>query len=297
MNLGHGSLFAGHDPVNYADPFGLWGSCASIEDYGSSAVTGRDTVNEVLSNRDQLERDVNQHIERVQNVAVGSGMMIGGFLTAETGAAVATTGVGIGPGAYAVGYGGTLGYLGAVRVQAGIEGVSTTAPLSPGALVESLNPNDPNYIRGGAAIDFLGGLTSLTNLYLGAAKTPVPACAGMTSGSQSIGGLADELGESAVRPQPAGPLGLGSTVDPSKGRFPPRNLREQLAVEQTMSNPSAGTRIDRIQMKDPRWPAAEGWQKWRNNVNPGGDPIDVHYTYNPVLGIADDPKIVIDPKK
>ena len=93
------------------------------------------------------------------------------------------------------------------------------------------------------------------------------------------------------------PLGRGSTADKSKGSKLPENLREQLAVEEAMSNPTAGTELP-IQMRD-RWPASDGWVKMqqivessRNGIDPANDrPINVHYVYNKITGEIDDFKI------
>ena len=87
------------------------------------------------------------------------------------------------------------------------------------------------------------------------------------------------------------PLGRGSTINPAKGRFAPRNLREQLAVEQAMTNPTAG-KILPLKMTDPRWPAADGWVKVQQIIKPGGKPITVHYLRNTKTGAIDDFKIV-----
>jgi hypothetical protein len=85
-------------------------------------------------------------------------------------------------------------------------------------------------------------------------------------------------------------LGRGSTANPSKGSTLPRNLREQLAIEQAMSNPTAG-KVLAVPMTDPRWPASEGWVKMQQMIYPGGDPINVHYVYNKITGAMDDFKI------
>ena len=74
------------------------------------------------------------------------------------------------------------------------------------------------------------------------------------------------------------PLGLGST-----GRVTPNSLNEQLAMEEAMSNPGAGTRVP-ITMNDPRWPASAGWEKMQQNVN--GNII--HYVMNAITGAVDD---------
>jgi len=85
-------------------------------------------------------------------------------------------------------------------------------------------------------------------------------------------------------------LGRGSTANPSKGSTLPRNLREQLAIEQAMSNPTAG-KVLAVPMTDPRWPASEGWVKMQQMIYPSGAPINVHYVYNKITGEMDDFKI------
>lgn len=72
----------------------------------------------------------------------------------------------------------------------------------------------------------------------------------------------------------------------SKGGHQPGNLKEQLAVEEAMSNPGAGKVLEG-KNTDPRWPANEGWIKKAQNVNG----VEVHYQYNPKTGQIDDFKI------
>ncbi|ANB59435.1 hypothetical protein [Anoxybacteroides amylolyticum] len=76
------------------------------------------------------------------------------------------------------------------------------------------------------------------------------------------------------------PLGRGST-----GRTTPKNLNEQLAMKQVMSNPNAGKPVPmRKGMTDPRWPAEEGWVKMAQNVNGH----EIHYLKNTKTGQFDD---------
>jgi hypothetical protein len=78
------------------------------------------------------------------------------------------------------------------------------------------------------------------------------------------------------------PLGLGST-----GRVTPASLGEQLAMEEAMSNPSAG-RIVPLQMSDPRWTAGTGWSKMSQNING----TEIHYVRNAITGAVDDFKFI-----
>jgi len=99
---------------------------------------------------------------------------------------------------------------------------------------------------------------------------------------------------SAVAKGPCPPVIRGSTANLSKGTTLPRNIREQLAVEQAMSMPKAGIRLP-ARMTDPRWRASDGWVKMQQVINSGGreGPINVHYLRNTVTGAVDDFKIVV----
>jgi RHS repeat-associated protein len=78
------------------------------------------------------------------------------------------------------------------------------------------------------------------------------------------------------------PQDYGSDLNPdlpSTGRTQPMNVKEQLAMKQVKANPKAGAPTP-LQMKDPRWPASEGWVKMRQNVNG----VEVHYLRNTRTG-------------
>ena len=62
-------------------------------------------------------------------------------------------------------------------------------------------------------------------------------------------------------------------------------------MEQVKSNPSAGHHI-KITMKDPRWPASEGWIKMQQIVPTSKGDINIHYVYNQIIKIFDDFKFV-----
>jgi hypothetical protein len=74
------------------------------------------------------------------------------------------------------------------------------------------------------------------------------------------------------------PLGLGST-----GRNTPVNLNEKLALEQAISNPTAGRQLP-VPMTDKRWTASDGWVKMSQNING----IEIHYVRNTKTGAIDD---------
>ena len=79
------------------------------------------------------------------------------------------------------------------------------------------------------------------------------------------------------------PLGRGST-----GRNAAMNLREQLALEQAMADPTAGQVLRSLRMADTRWPASEGWIKMRQHING----IEIHYVRNIETGAVDDFKFI-----
>ena len=73
-------------------------------------------------------------------------------------------------------------------------------------------------------------------------------------------------------------LGLGSTANLSKGTTLARNLNEQLAIEQAMTNPLAGN-VLALKLNDLRWPSSSGWVKMQQIITPGSENINVHYVY------------------
>jgi RHS repeat-associated protein len=131
---------------------------------------------------------------------------------------------------------------------------------------------------------------SLANL-AGVAQDLSTAAGTAAMGMSGLPGAKTPLGKPGAKPCPTvKPASKGSTANPAKGTSLPRNLREQLAAQQAAANPAAGEKVP-LTMTDPRWPASDGWQKMQMIINPGGDPINVHYVYNPTTGAADDFKV------
>jgi RHS repeat-associated protein len=89
------------------------------------------------------------------------------------------------------------------------------------------------------------------------------------------------------------PLGRGTTAN-NKDRWLPRNLREQLAIDEAMQKPTAGE-IAAGPLGDGRWDAEDGWVKMQQTIDPGGrgGPISIHYNYNTVTTDVDDFKVVL----
>ena len=84
------------------------------------------------------------------------------------------------------------------------------------------------------------------------------------------------------------PLGRGST-----GRTEPKNLHEQLAMKEAMSNPLTESKeITKISMTDPRWPKEEGWTKRQKIIYPSliqeESNVNLHYVYNYITKQFDD---------
>lgn len=61
----------------------------------------------------------------------------------------------------------------------------------------------------------------------------------------------------------------------STGRNVAKNAVEQAAMDKVMANPLEGAKL-RIQMKDPRWHASEGWVKMARNI----DGVEIHWLRN-----------------
>ena len=89
-----------------------------------------------------------------------------------------------------------------------------------------------------------------------------------TNPSLVVGGLSAGVAGLGARPKGSSglkPLGLGTT-----GRSVPKNLAEQLALKEIMSNPSAGRPLI-ININDSRW---QGWTKMSNKTAHG---VEIHY--------------------
>ena len=70
----------------------------------------------------------------------------------------------------------------------------------------------------------------------------------------------------------------------SSGRVFSRNLKEQLAMEQVISNPLEGATALKFNMLDPRWRGSDGWVKMARNVNG----VEIHFVYNTITREFDD---------
>jgi hypothetical protein len=67
-------------------------------------------------------------------------------------------------------------------------------------------------------------------------------------------------------------LGKGVT-----GRWIPKNLNEQLAMKEVLSNPLKDSKeLTKFTMNDKRWSAKDGWVKMAKNVNG----VEIHFVYN-----------------
>jgi RHS repeat-associated protein len=95
---------------------------------------------------------------------------------------------------------------------------------------------------------------------------------GMGIADTVVPGAVGGLGPGGEQP------GRGAELE-STGRNVPADLKEQLAMQQAKSSPSAGKQIP-ITMNDPRWPADQGWIKMSQKVNG----VEVHYNLNTQTG-------------
>ena len=87
--------------------------------------------------------------------------------------------------------------------------------------------------------------------------------------------------------------GIGNPVDilgrGSTGRTEPKNLQEQLAMHEVMSNPLENAVELKLKMGDTRWHSSEGWVKMEKKVSTSsGKNINIHYVYNKTTGEFDD---------
>ncbi len=78
----------------------------------------------------------------------------------------------------------------------------------------------------------------------------------------------------------------------SQGGIEPSTLKHQLALEQAISNPTAGTKLP-ISIGDTRWAMQRGWNKMQQVFSfYNGEQITIHYVMNQRLMLIDDFKIV-----
>ncbi len=59
-------------------------------------------------------------------------------------------------------------------------------------------------------------------------------------------------------------------------------------MKKVISDPLKDAKQLNITMNDPRWLASDGWVKMARNI--GG--IEIHFVYNTITGLFDDPKFV-----
>ena len=79
----------------------------------------------------------------------------------------------------------------------------------------------------------------------------------------------------------------------SVGRHEALNLREQLALLQVQSNPTAG-RVILDDLTDPRWLSSEGWVKMQQTFTFGDNSkLSIHYVINDTMYLMDDFKFII----
>ena len=84
----------------------------------------------------------------------------------------------------------------------------------------------------------------------------------------------------------------------SFGRHDPKNLFEQMAMKEVMSNPLEKaidlSKISKpILLNDKRWPCSEGWVKMQRVViGSNGEKAIIHFVYNDTLKLFDDFKFV-----
>ncbi len=79
----------------------------------------------------------------------------------------------------------------------------------------------------------------------------------------------------------------------SKGEHLPQSLNQQLALEETMSNPTAGKKLP-IAIADKRWNVRDGWIKMQRYYNLyNGEKFEIHYVINESMKLMDDFKFKI----
>lgn len=93
--------------------------------------------------------------------------------------------------------------------------------------------------------------------------------------------LGEDAGDSAASAEAATEQKL--LEQKSTGRTAPKDLKEKLAIEEAMANPG-GSHAKGMEMKDPRYPAKDGWIKMEQEVNG----TKIHYIKNTKTGAVAD---------
>ena len=122
--------------------------------------------------------------------------------------------------------------------------------------------------------------------------------AGKVAGSGVVAGgggfsLAHDIGStSSTAPQSSTSGGSTSEYGVDNRRVVPKNLQEQLAMQQVKSDPLRNAKELPITLNDPRWPASEGWVKMQSIVETEKGKITIHFVFNKIKHIFDDFKFI-----
>jgi RHS repeat-associated protein len=155
--------------------------------------------------------------------------------------------------------------------------------------------NDKNYTEEKALIDF--GVGFVGDL-AGGALSEIIAKYGakpVANGLKMIGFSESDIKKFTGITVDNGPSpgtvtnGVNSTIKiagkGNTGRTIAKNLKEQLAMEEVLSNPLENAiQLTNVVMTDVRWPASQGWIKMSKNVNG----VEIHYVYNTKTNVFDD---------
>ena len=133
---------------------------------------------------------------------------------------------------------------------------------------------------------------------LGILKTTLMQ-AGKVAGSGVVAGgggfsLAHDIGSASSTTEPQSSTSGGSTSEygVDNRRVVPKNLQEQLAMQQVKSDPLRNAKELPITLNDPRWPASEGWVKMQSIVETEKGKITIHFVFNKIKHIFDDFKFI-----
>ena len=196
--------------------------------------------------------------------------LAGGLLVAGAAVAVVVTAGGITPALCAVG-----------AVASGTSAATVSSTIAAGAFIGS------SIAYGTAAIDSALSSKSIDEFLASSSWETVA----FTAGGLLAGGAS---GYVLYSNEHITIVGKGST-----GRVEAKNLNEQIAMKQVLSNPLDGaTDLSQVGgrsiiMSDPRWPAEDGWIKMQNIVVlHDKTKIVIHFVYNYILDVYDDFKFV-----
>ncbi|CAF3932296.1 unnamed protein product [Rotaria sp. Silwood1] len=136
--------------------------------------------------------------------------------------------------------------------------------------------------RQGTAIDASNIMSNTNQRQQG--TTTGTRSGGMSDGSGNRGGFVSSSGSGSQVPSDNGSSERQPRTYQPTGRAESSNLNEQIAMQAAQAGAAQGKVLKRIVLRDPKWPAEDGWVKMRYYHE--STKIVIHYVFNNNTGEA-----------